>query len=163
MKGLKKGHRQTDCCHSSSNDRLWPEERYMLGFGILCGALILGSIIVWLYLIELQGSAEPFLKIALTANAVLLLINVFRTLFIGFPDAFLRNTAIIYSLNVILHIICFMLFHIQILICPEKGATAVYYCAQSIIFLLLAILLSLLPSVAMGILMKIVAWLFSEQ
>ena len=133
----------------------------MVGVGLFLGVMIFASIVLWLYLLELGEGAGEFLDLVLKVNLVMAVINLIRLLLLeNSADRLLHNTAMIFLLSMVLHTVCFCFFQVQVLICPEQGSTFVYEMSQFIVYVLMAAMLSLLPSVVTGILMKGISCLF---
>jgi hypothetical protein len=145
-------------------DGMMPGERHMVIYGILCGLAALSGVMVWLYLAVNWEKAKALLVAALAANLANFVINLLRVLFIGFSDAFSRNTRMVFLLSVVLYMICFLIFRIRLLEQPDvQGARAVYYCCQFLAALGLAGLMSLLPALLIGLVMKLISWICGEN
>ncbi len=128
--------------------------------GIAAFLMFLGGILVWFFLFSLDGwVSRKIFQVELVVNVILLAANVFAICRIGY-DGFVRNTSVTLVFNLLLAVIGFYLAGVHILPVPAGGMEWAFKAAEFFVFFVLAILMSMVPTLVICLVMWLIMAVF---
>lgn len=139
-----------------------PQQRPGPLSGVAAVLLFLGGVLVWFVLFSLKGElSRQILTIEIVVNVILLAVNIYAICRIGY-DGFVKNGLVTWSLNVILAMAGFYLTGLKMLKISAAGMEWLTDFMEFMVFLLLASLMSLVPTLLICLVMWLVMAVFGE-